>query len=115
MKLLKILIEQQVINTILPSINIWLLYILVLLIITGIFNIIVAGIFFVLFQILGWSQTETTKKAFRTFWYENLPIFKFHLVLVVIESSIIFFITNKFNVLNNLIGGLDNKNQQNAK
>jgi len=112
MKLLKTLIEQKVINTLLPSISIWLVYILISVVLAAVFSWIVAGMVFVLFKIIAYAQSEITKNAFHTFWYENLTIFKFHLVFVVIGTAVIMFIAKNFD-LSNIFS--NNENTKNGK
>ena len=89
---LEVLRKHGVVYTTLPSINIWLIYVLVFLVLVGVFNTVVAALFFVLAAIVGWSLHKEVKSAFRKMWYERLPLLKFHLVLVALELGGLLFI-----------------------
>lgn len=101
---LVVLTENKVWKTALPTLNLWGMYVIILTILAGVFNFTVAAMFGVLGLLFAWLQNKEVKDAFRE-WWRDLPMFKFHLVFVIVEvGAVIIFASAKVFVLSgNLI------------
>jgi hypothetical protein len=92
-KFLKILSKNKVWTTIIPSLNLWLFYVIVCLVLWGVFDFVVAGLFFAFGIILGWAQKKEVKNAFCE-WWNSLPLLKFHTVSALIQLGVLVFLLN---------------------
>lgn len=103
-ELLKSLFASRAHDTILPVLHLWLLNAFVFVIVNAIYNTFVAGLVLT-FGVILWSlQKEETKMICRQWWIE-LPAYKFHLMCVIVEAGVLFYIAKftKFIVLSNTV------------
>lgn len=107
---LRFLSENEVWKTIIPTLNLWLFYVITCVILWGVFNVAVAGLVFAFGIIFAWAQKEKTKKAFHSWWHA-LPLLKFHAVCVCLELGVFTFLIKFTNTLT-FVGNLVKKNGQ---
>ena len=82
--LLKVLAKAKIWNTLAPSLNLWAIYVLIVIVLTAKFGVLVTALFSAFGVIFWYMQEEKVKKAC-TKWWKCLPLFKFHTVFLVIE------------------------------
>lgn len=105
--LLRVLHKNNAVKTIIPSLNLWIFYVMVCLISWAVFSVVVAGLVFVFGIIIMWAQTEETKEALRQWWI-SLPLLKFHGVCLLIELGAFLYLV-KFSGISIISGILSEK------
>lgn len=112
-ELLEILTRNQVHKTVLPSLNLWLFYIIICLVIWAIFNVIVAGLVFAFGPIFISAQNKETKEDLHCWWHNKLPLLKFHAVCVFLELGVLIYLVSVVKLV--IPSTLVNNNKKYAK
>lgn len=85
------LLENQIWKSVLPSLNIWLFYVIICIIAWSTLGVFTAGITFVSGIIFVGTLKKKVKESFCD-WWRDLPQLKFHLIWFVIEAGILFLV-----------------------
>lgn len=90
-RLLEILHTHKIHNVVLPSLNIWCSYVIMLIIVYATIGLAVATMAGVFFLIFGHCIPPRAKEDLRA-WWNDLPQYKFHGILALVQiAAIILF------------------------